>query len=241
MSNGRDDFTEKTKKIMQQRAGNRCSNPDCRCLTSGPNHDPEKATSIGVASHITAAAENGPRYDSFLTQEERKSIFNGIWLCQNCSKLIDSDPSIYTVSLLQRWKSHSEELARLELEGKELQPEQQYEGYFCGHCDTFSKKGISVCLGCDADIYYGSTPDAWRQDIQGSMVMTFLGCVLLFMFLPLLLNSYIGLSIPMFWGINFFAIFIFSSIVILLSGRWYANKKDNERREQPPVFVRKRH
>jgi hypothetical protein len=37
-------------------------------------------------------ALHGPRYDPVLTVEQRCSVANGIWLCQNCAKLIDNDP-----------------------------------------------------------------------------------------------------------------------------------------------------
>ena len=240
MNTSRDEFTEKTKKIMQQRVGNRCSNPDCRCLTSGPNHHPEKSTIIGVGAHITAAAENGPRYDSSLNPEDRRSILNGIWLCQNCSKLIDSDPLIYTVGLIQRWKSHAEELARLEMEGKDLPAEQLYEGYFCPHCDTFSKKGLTVCLGCNSDIYYGSTPTAWRNDVQLGMMSSFLIYAVAFTQLPSLLNSQFGTSFPFGWGLPFIGVLIGGAITTIGGGWWFAKRKDLQRREQPPIFVRKR-
>jgi len=113
----RDDFDAKTKEILARRAGYRCSNPDCRKLTSGPQEDPAKAVSIGVAAHITAASEGGPRFDSSLSPEERRSVDNGIWLCQNCAKLIDSDVQRYTPELLCEWKRQAEQRARDEIEG----------------------------------------------------------------------------------------------------------------------------
>ena len=36
-------------------------------------HHPNKIINIGVAAHICAAAPGGPRYDSAMTEEERKS------------------------------------------------------------------------------------------------------------------------------------------------------------------------
>ena len=71
---------------------------------------------MGVAAHITAASPKGPRYDQMLSAEERRSLENGIWLCQNCGKLVDNDPARYSTELLRQWKRLSEEAARLELE-----------------------------------------------------------------------------------------------------------------------------
>jgi len=63
---------------------------------------------IGVAAHITAASPGFCRYDPTLTSDERSSISNGIWLCQSCAKLIDSDESEYTIEKLRKWKSIAE-------------------------------------------------------------------------------------------------------------------------------------
>jgi hypothetical protein len=112
----RDDFDEKTKEMLARRVGFRCSNPNCRKLTTGPQTDVAKAVNIGVAAHITAASPGGPRYDQKLSSEERKSIENGIWLCQNCGKLVDSDELKYSAYLLCQWKSLSEQAASLEVE-----------------------------------------------------------------------------------------------------------------------------
>lgn len=116
VANNRDDFSEATKRLLANRVGVRCSNPNCRKPTSGANTDPNKITNIGVAAHICAAAPGGPRYDSAMTEEERKSSHNGIWLCQSCSKLIDSDPTAYSKDLLHGWKRLAETTSALELE-----------------------------------------------------------------------------------------------------------------------------
>ena len=112
----RDEFNPDTKQILARRVGYRCSNPNCRKPTTGPQEDVAKAINIGVAAHITAASAGGLRFDPNISSEERKSQSNGIWLCQNCGKLIDSDDKRYSVSLLQSWKSLSEQAALLDLE-----------------------------------------------------------------------------------------------------------------------------
>ena len=116
----RDDFRKTTINLLANRVGWKCSNPGCRRTTRGAGTEPTDVINIGVAAHITAAAKGGPRYDSNMTTQERKSYENGIWLCQSCSKLIDSDVQRYTVDILKKWKEISEQMAVLELEtGKE--------------------------------------------------------------------------------------------------------------------------
>ena len=114
----RDDFSQTTKDLLANRVGWKCSNPNCRKATRGAGMDKMNVINIGVASHITAASMGGPRYDENMTAQERKSYENGIWLCQSCSKLIDSDEVRYTVEKLKRWKEISERMAVFELEEK---------------------------------------------------------------------------------------------------------------------------
>lgn len=112
----RDDFSKQTKEILAKRVGYRCSNPNCRKITCGPQQNTEGVVNIGVASHITAASKGGPRFDEHLTSEERSAYDNGIWLCQSCSKLIDSDVKKYTIKLLNIWKENAEKITMAELE-----------------------------------------------------------------------------------------------------------------------------
>jgi hypothetical protein len=100
----RDEFSAKVKRILGSRVCYRCSNPVCQCATIGPASDEDEAINVGVAAHITAAAKGGPRYDASLTAEERKSASNGIWLCQKCAKMIDSDEERFTSEMVRRWK-----------------------------------------------------------------------------------------------------------------------------------------
>jgi len=100
------------------RVGVRCSNLSCRKLTTGPRTESPYIINIGVGAHITAASPGGPRYDLSLSSQQRESAENGIWLCQNCAKLIDNDPDRYSAEVLQEWKANAEAFALAELEGK---------------------------------------------------------------------------------------------------------------------------
>ncbi len=47
----RDDFPLPVKDALAKRVGYRCSNPQCRQSTSGPQDDPTKFVNTGVAAH----------------------------------------------------------------------------------------------------------------------------------------------------------------------------------------------
>jgi len=117
----RGEFPNDIKQLLAQRVAMRCSNPNCRQQTSGPCEDPNESLNIGVAAHITAAAEGGPRYDPAMTSEERASQENGIWLCQNCAKLVDNDVKRYTTEVIHEWKRLSESAALLAIESPRVE------------------------------------------------------------------------------------------------------------------------
>ena len=127
MALNRDNFTTKTVDILaKKRVGYLCSNPDCRKPTVGPNSEKDKATIVGIAAHITAASPGGPRHDSTLSVEQRKDIENGIWLCSNCSTLIDKDPNAFPIEKLKDWKNFSENEMNKLLRGIELKAERPF-------------------------------------------------------------------------------------------------------------------
>lgn len=110
------DFRKPTRNLLAKRVGYRCSNPNCRLLTVGPGDEPDGTVDVGVGAHITAAEAGGPRFDSSLTKEQRRSYENGIWLCSVHAKMIDDADRRFTVEVLREWKRISEEAARVEVE-----------------------------------------------------------------------------------------------------------------------------
>ena len=137
----RENFSSRAKKILGTRVGYHCSNPHCKCTTVGPAEKPDGTLNLGVAAHITAASPRGPRYRATLSEGERKSIQNGIWLCQRCSVLIDRDSSAYSIKLLLEWKSDAEAWARHSLEGRitPVVPTGKFEmGQFQSYCQAYA-------------------------------------------------------------------------------------------------------
>lgn len=240
MANNRDDFTENTKRILQGRVGNRCSNPNCRCLTSGPNFHEEKVTTIGIAAHITAASGNGPRYNPLLDSKERQHISNGIWLCATCATLIDKDEKSYPIGLLQKWKIDAEASCRHELEGIEQSNiEEAKEGWLCGHCHTFVEKGQTICTGCFAEVIYSATDSEVKETFW---LACFIGggfSFILFILIPDILNNLFKINISYGWGMGVYAL-ILTAIFVLVAVIYSAFLLRKKYHNSPPRFVRNR-
>lgn len=109
------DFSEAIKRDMATRAGHVCSY--CQAPTSGPSSEPNGTVNLGEAGHITAASPGGPRYDLSLTDEQRSSAENGIWLCRTHAALVDRDDSEFTVEQLLRVRADQEARAHARLRG----------------------------------------------------------------------------------------------------------------------------
>jgi hypothetical protein len=107
-NNVRDGFPAAVKKALAYRVSLQCSNPLCRRPTAAPHIKPNKYNLLGEAAHITGARPAGPRYDPAMSRAERRSISNGIWLCRNCARIIDTDEERFPPSLLRWWKQEAE-------------------------------------------------------------------------------------------------------------------------------------
>lgn len=121
------DFSDATIEVLAKRVAYLCSRMSCRRSTVGPHSNEIKATLVGEAAHICAASPGGPRYDPCMSDKERRSHNNGIWLCANCATEIDKDPSRFPVSLLRQWKEDAESEASRLLEDPSVQNHQAHK------------------------------------------------------------------------------------------------------------------
>jgi hypothetical protein len=103
------EFSRVVADTLAKRAALMCSNVECRTVTAGPAGATDKAISIGEAAHIFGARQGAARYRDDMTDVSRAELTNGIWLCRNCHKLIDSDASRHPPDLLFRWRTLHEE------------------------------------------------------------------------------------------------------------------------------------
>lgn len=108
-----DRFKQLIINTLAKRAANRCSNPDCGAVTSGPSDDPKASVNVGEAAHIFGAHLGSARFDATMTSLARSDIANAIWLCSTCHKIVDDDEGRYPAGLLFEWvKQHEEQVAR---------------------------------------------------------------------------------------------------------------------------------
>lgn len=117
LKEGRIEFDDKIKLIIASRAGFKCSFPGCNKTLIGPGVENDESTTIGECAHIFSAVPKGPRTNGGLSDLELKRPENGIYLCRNHHKIVDSkaDDNKYTSDLLIRYKNRHEFLISAEL------------------------------------------------------------------------------------------------------------------------------
>ncbi len=132
------EFPSKVKRVLAQRVGYKCSCPTCGLTTIGPD-DGNGVAVLGEAAHIVGAINSklSPRSNPLMSPKDIVSLENGIWLCRNHHKLVDSKESEYSVELLKEWKRDAEKKQNVALE--QIKPDTLQEYVFP---NIFVDKGI---------------------------------------------------------------------------------------------------
>lgn len=108
-------------------SGNKCALPTCRRPLSESRDD--ESVLLGVAAHIAGERDGGrgrssARFDPTMSDEQRNSLANLIYVCRNCHELIDAHPHgerEYPVEkLLEIKRDHERAVARAVEEGLAL-------------------------------------------------------------------------------------------------------------------------
>lgn len=99
-----------TIKRLFALSGNRCAFPDC----NAPLIE-ESGTITGEICHIRAASPQGPRFDKTQKDVERHAGANLFLLCPRHHKVVDSEPTMYSVSALETMKRNREQQGFVEI------------------------------------------------------------------------------------------------------------------------------
>lgn len=99
----------KDQKIIYIRSGNRCAITECRRILVLEKTEKDKESIIGEVAHIQGESPGSARYNHSMSNDERNSCDNLIFLCPACHKQIDDQPNTFTVDKLNGIKkSHDE-------------------------------------------------------------------------------------------------------------------------------------
>lgn len=98
--------TDKTRKIIWGRSGNRCAICKLELVVEAIVLDDDSV--VGDECHIISSRPNGPRYDSSYPQEKFDTYENLILLCRVHHKMVDDQQESYTVDILRQMKTNHE-------------------------------------------------------------------------------------------------------------------------------------
>ena len=98
-------ITPKEERILHTRSGGFCAL--CGTVLTVSISD-EAYKCIGENAHICGERPKAARYNKEISETERNSYKNLIYLCANCHTVIDSDEKKYTVDELHRIKNEHE-------------------------------------------------------------------------------------------------------------------------------------
>lgn len=95
-------------KLLAQKSGNMCVFfRECRSELSIEGTQSDDAVIIGELAHICGEKLNAARYDEKMTDKQRNSVDNLIYLCPNCHTKIDKQKNSYSVEyLLESKRAH---------------------------------------------------------------------------------------------------------------------------------------
>ena len=101
-------ITDKTRKILWGRSGNRCAICKGELVVDATTTDDESV--VGDECHIISSRPSGPRYDDSFPQEKLDTYQNLILLCRVHHKMVDDQDESYTVDILRQMKANHEVL-----------------------------------------------------------------------------------------------------------------------------------
>lgn len=98
--------SDKSRKVLWARSGNRCAFCRQQLVVESTPNDAESV--VGEECHIVSGAPNGPRFDPTFSKASIDTDENLILLCATHHKLIDDQVETYSVSVVRSIKQRHE-------------------------------------------------------------------------------------------------------------------------------------
>lgn len=102
------DISKRDIKLLCTKSGNRCAITECHKELVVDKNENDRYCLIGVMAHIKGEKSGAARFDPDMTDAQRNSYPNLIFVCSNCHKMIDDQPNTYTVEKLHNIKDQHE-------------------------------------------------------------------------------------------------------------------------------------
>jgi hypothetical protein len=99
-------ITDKTRKILWGRSGNRCAMCRHELVVDATPADDESV--VGDECHIVSGKGQGPRYDPAFSPDRLDELDNLILLCRVHHKMVDDQHETYTADALRTLKANHE-------------------------------------------------------------------------------------------------------------------------------------
>lgn len=97
-----------TEKRLFALSRNECAFRGCTSAVSSHTSEDEAPVTLGEIAHIVGRGRQGPRGRLRLSSEELDRIGNLILLCEKHHKIVDANPTIYSVEVLRKMKTDHE-------------------------------------------------------------------------------------------------------------------------------------
>lgn len=110
--------TEKDRKVLWGRSGNRCAM--CRHVLVAERTSEDREAVVGDEAHIAAQSPGGPRWGALAGGLGLDSYENLILLCRIHHKTVDDQPNHYTAAHLHQVKAEHEQWVESRLTDPEL-------------------------------------------------------------------------------------------------------------------------
>ena len=113
-------ITDKTRKVLWGRSGNRCAICRQKLVLDETELDTESV--VGDECHIISGAKNGPRHNPDYPPEEIDELPNLLLLCRVHHKMADNQHETYSAELLRTIKANHEKWVESKLKDKKEIP-----------------------------------------------------------------------------------------------------------------------
>lgn len=151
----------KTHKMLWGRSGGRCA--ICKKSLFEEEGESDDPSVIGAECHIVAREKEGPRGDDALADEQRDHYANLIVLCLEHHKIIDDQPTKYTIQELHRIKQEHEAWWR-DASGKFDKDKQQDEEVYAHIIETWARLShLDNWEDFTFGFLSGDAPVLWKQ------------------------------------------------------------------------------